>query len=172
MSFVIHLLQWFLSCPWTYTTLGFFHPFGCYHWCLFLDTYIPFNFSSIVFQWFWPFASASHPLVLHSRNDSGHPHTILLAVIMTLGLHIPYRWFHAIDRAPHSCLSYIIVALLSLLALAATLSLFILSNGGLRGARVGAEELSLVHGAKPAHHRRPPIIIILLLVIFALFSFF
>ena len=34
------------------------------------------------------------------------------------------------------------------------------SNGGLRGTRVGAEELSLVHGTKPVHHRKPPIIII------------
>ena len=79
-------------------------------------------------------------------------------------------------RPPRSLTCVIVVVvvlayLASLLALAATLSLFILSNGGLRSARAGAEELSLVHGAKPAHHRRPRIIIILLIVIFALFSF-
>ena len=38
-------------------------------------------------------------------------------------------------------------------------------NGGLRGTRVGAEEVSLVHGAKPVHHRRPPTVTIALLLI-------
>ena len=46
-------------------------------------------------------------------------------------------------------------------------------NGGLRGTRVGAEEVSLVHGAKPVHlhHRRPPTVIIALLLIPAFFHF-
>ena len=122
----------------------------------------------LILQWFWPFTSAYHPLVLRSPHDSGHPHTILLAVVKTLASTYHTVGFTVLmPLIVHLTLAY----LASLLALAATLSLFISSNGGLRGARVGAEEFSLVHGAKPAPHRRPPTIIILLFVIFALFSF-
>ena len=43
-------------------------------------------------------------------------------------------------------------------------------NEGLRGTRVGAEEISLVHGTKPVHRRRPPIVMLFVLLLFLLLA--
>ena len=42
-----------------------------------------------------------------------------------------------------------------------TLLVVYLAKWGLRGARVGVKEQSLVHGTNPVHRRRPPILILI-----------
>ena len=151
-SLVIHIpLRWLSSCLWSST----YHSVGCRH-----ATGHPRTTPLVVLM---PLVTYPHaaghphiPLLWLSSCRWSSPHTTPMVIVMPLVIHIPPRWlssyrwsstYHsvgftvfAIDRALQSCLSCIIVALLLLLALVATLSLFISSNGGLRGTRVGAEE--------------------------------